>query len=66
MHGQPWSSTYDPTILNALGVRSVPADATKARTWYQMAQQMGSPEAVGLLESLERSERLPLSAMGAE
>jgi hypothetical protein len=39
----------------ALGVRSFPADATKAPTWYQMAQQMGSPEAVGLLESLERS-----------
>jgi len=50
-------STYDPNFLNALDVRSFPADATKARTWYQMAQQMGSPEAVGLLESLERSER---------
>jgi hypothetical protein len=59
--GNAWAavdlgSTYDPNILNALGVRSFPADATKARTWYQMAQQMGSPEAVGLLESLERSE----------
>jgi hypothetical protein len=60
--GNAWAavdlgSTYDPSILNALGVRSFPADTTKARTWYQMAQQMGSPEAVGLLESLERSER---------
>jgi hypothetical protein len=61
--GNAWAavdlgSTYDPNFLNALDVRSFPADATKARTWYQMAQQMGSPEAVGLLESLERSERL--------
>jgi hypothetical protein len=60
--GNAWAaldlgSTYDPNILDALGVRSLPADATKARAWYQMAQQMGSPEAVGLLESLERSER---------
>jgi hypothetical protein len=60
--GNAWAavdlgSTYDPNILNALGVRSFPADVAKARTWYQMAQQMGSPEAVGLLESLERSER---------
>jgi hypothetical protein len=60
--GNAWAavdlgSTYDPNILDALGIRSFPADATKARAWYQMAQQMGSPEAVGLLESLERSER---------
>jgi hypothetical protein len=60
--GNAWAavdlgSTYDPNILDAVGVRSFPADATKARAWYQMAQQMGSPEAVGLLESLERSER---------
>src|SRR6516164_3865203 len=60
--GNAWAavdlgSTYDPNFLNALDVRSFPADATKARTWYQMAQQMGSPEAVGLLESLERSGR---------
>jgi hypothetical protein len=60
--GNAWAavdlgSTYDPIILDALGVRNFPADVAKARTWYQMAQQMGSPEAVGLLESLERSER---------
>jgi hypothetical protein len=50
-------STYDPNILDALGVRNFPADVAKARVWYQRAQQMGAPEAVGLLESLERSER---------
>src|SRR6516162_2559238 len=60
--GNAWAavdlgSTYDPNFLNALDVRSFPADATKARAWYQMAQQMGSTEAVGLLESLEGSER---------
>jgi hypothetical protein len=50
-------STYDPNILDALGIRNFPADVSKARAWYQRAQQMGSPDAAGLLESLERSER---------
>jgi hypothetical protein len=50
-------STYDPNILDALGVGNFPADVAKARAWYQRAQQMGSPDAAGLLESLERSER---------
>jgi hypothetical protein len=60
--GNSWAavdlgSTYDPIILDALGIRTFPADVAKARVWYQMAQQMGSSEAVGLLESLDRSER---------
>jgi hypothetical protein len=50
-------STYDPNILGALGVRNFPPDVAKARIWYQKAQQMGSPDAAGLLDSLERSER---------
>jgi hypothetical protein len=50
-------TTYDPNILDALSVRNFPADVAKARVWYQRAQQMGAPEAVGLLESLDRSER---------
>jgi TPR repeat protein len=50
-------STYDPNILGALGVRNFPADVAKARVWYQKAQQMGAPEAVKLLESLESRGR---------
>jgi hypothetical protein len=49
-------TTYDPNILDALGVRNFPADVGKARLWYQRAQQMGAPEAVGLLESLQSSQ----------
>jgi hypothetical protein len=49
-------STYDPNILDALGVRNFPPDVAKARLWYQRAQQMGAPEAVGLLENLESRE----------
>jgi hypothetical protein len=50
-------STYDPNVLDALGIRNFPADVAKARVWYQRAQQMGAPEAVGLLEGLEDIER---------
>jgi hypothetical protein len=52
-------STYDPNILDALGVRNFPADVAQARVWYQKAQQMGSPDAAALLENLERRERPP-------
>jgi TPR repeat protein len=50
-------STNDPNILDALGVQNFPADVVKARVWYQKAQQMGAPDAVKLLESLESRER---------
>jgi hypothetical protein len=50
-------STYDPNVLDALGVRTFPADVTKARIWYQKAQQMGAPAAVELLKNLESNER---------
>ena len=60
--GNAWAAlelgkTYDPNILDALGVRNFSADVAKARVWYQKAQLMGSPEAIGLLESLERSSK---------
>ena len=47
--GNAWAavdlgSTYDPIILDALGVRNFPADVAKARVWYQRAQQMGRPK----------------------
>jgi hypothetical protein len=49
--------TYDPNVLDELGVQNFPADVAKAKGWYQKAQQMGAPEAVKLLESLESRER---------
>jgi hypothetical protein len=52
-------STYDPNILDALGVRNLPADVAKARIWYQKAKQMGSPDATDLLDSLERKSDRP-------
>ena len=45
-------ATYDPLVLNKIGVVGVTADPDKARGWYVKAQQLGSPEAPRRLELL--------------
>jgi hypothetical protein len=45
--------TYDPNVLDELGVHNFPADVAKAKGWYQKAQQMGAPEAVVLRPGFE-------------
>jgi TPR repeat protein len=45
-------ATYDPIVLAKLGARGVGADVDKARTWYQKAQEFGSPEAPHRIEML--------------
>ena len=37
--------TYDPAVLGTSDTRSITADATAARDWYQRAAQLGSAEA---------------------
>jgi hypothetical protein len=46
------AATYDPAMLAKLGVVGVSGDIEKARSWYQKAENLGSPEAtrrLGLL-----------------
>ena len=46
------AATYDPAILAKLGVVGVSGNIEKARSWYQKAENLGSPEAtrrLGLL-----------------
>jgi hypothetical protein len=45
-------ATYDPTVLAKLGVVGISADVAKARSWYQKAEKLGSPEARRRLEVL--------------
>jgi hypothetical protein len=45
-------STYDPTILARLGIRSQVANVELARTWYEKAQEFGSTEAASRLKTL--------------
>jgi hypothetical protein len=37
-------ATYDPNVLAKLGVVGVSADVEKARSWYQKAETLGSPD----------------------
>jgi hypothetical protein len=45
-------STYDPVILRELRVYGLSADVGMARTWYEKAKDLGSPEAVRRLDNL--------------
>jgi hypothetical protein len=45
-------ATYDPTVLAKLGVVGMSADVEKARSWYQTAEKLGSPEARRRLDGL--------------
>jgi hypothetical protein len=45
-------ATYDPNVLAKLGVVGVSADVGKARSWYQRAETLGSPDAIGRLNVL--------------
>jgi hypothetical protein len=50
-------ATYDPGSLEELGLGDVYSDATKARTWYEKARQLGSPRAVQRLKLLAGESR---------
>jgi rare lipoprotein A (peptidoglycan hydrolase) len=45
-------ATYDPIVLERLGVYALAADITTARTWYEKAKEFGSAEAPRRLELL--------------
>jgi hypothetical protein len=45
-------ATYDPTALAKLGAVGIGADVAKARSWYQKAEELGSPDARRRLEVL--------------
>jgi hypothetical protein len=51
------AETYDPVVLEKLGVRGLSADVAKARAWYERAKELGSPEARRRLEPLASRDR---------
>lgn len=51
------ASTYDPLVLEKLRVYAFAADVSKARSWYEKAREMGSPEASQRLEMLAHASR---------
>jgi TPR repeat protein len=46
------AETYDPAVLEKLGVHGVVPDLAKARGWYEKAKQFGATEATQRLELL--------------
>jgi TPR repeat protein len=46
------AGTYDPTVLEKLGVHGVVPDLAMARSWYEKAKQFGASEATSQLELL--------------
>jgi len=46
------AGTYDPTVLEKLGVHGVVPDVAMARNWYEKARQFGAPEATSQLGRL--------------
>jgi TPR repeat protein len=38
-------ATYDPTVLAKLGAVGISGDTAQARSWYEKAERLGSPEA---------------------
>ena len=46
------AGTYDPTVLDKLGVHGVVPDLAMARGWYEKAKKLGATEATQRLELL--------------
>lgn len=51
------AGTYDPTVLDKLGVHGVVPDLAMARSWYEKARQFGASEATPQLELLASKQR---------
>jgi hypothetical protein len=47
------AQTYDPTVLGTQDIRNVTPDPAMARSWYQRAAQLGSPDAQRRLGQLQ-------------
>src|SRR5271155_6239338 len=47
--------TYDPNLVDKLGVKGLAADAAQAGLWYRRAEQFGSTEATRRLQQLVAS-----------
>jgi hypothetical protein len=51
------AGTYDPIMLEKLGVQGLASDIAAARTWYERAKEFGSAEALRRLETLASRAR---------
>jgi TPR repeat protein len=47
------AQTYDPLVVGKQDARNINTDPEMARTWYQRAAQLGSPDAQRRLSQLQ-------------
>ena len=47
------AQTYDPAVLGTQDIRNITPDPALARSWYQRAAQLGSPDAQRRLSQLQ-------------
>jgi hypothetical protein len=50
---RPLARTYDPVVLEALGVKGLKADPERAMKWYQTAKSSGEEDAAADIEALQ-------------
>jgi TPR repeat protein len=50
-------ATYDPMVLKQIGILGAQADVKQARSWYEKAAALGSPEAPKRIEQLAQQAR---------
>lgn len=50
---RPLARTYDPLVLNSLGVKGLKADPAKALAWYAKARTAGHEEVAADIEALQ-------------
>jgi hypothetical protein len=50
-------STFEPLVLGELGAHGFLPDLDQARSWYDKAARLGSPEASRRIEALARADR---------
>ena len=51
------AGSYDPTVLEKLGVHGVVPDLAMARSWYEKARRFGAAEATSQLDRLANRQR---------
>ena len=51
------AATYDPNVLEQVGIYGAVSDVTEARRWYQRAEEYGSSEAPRRLEMLLKRDK---------
>ena len=51
------AQTYDPAVLQQIGVVGIQGDVEKAKSWYRKAAELGNAAPVDILSSLKKARQ---------